>query len=89
MAKRFGRAERTLTKTNVKYSRGVDGLWSFRLRSCDIVLRDICPQDYVFNHIPRTTGTGGGVGLLFKKNLKIKKLQTRTFRSFELMEVLL
>ena len=56
---------------------------------CYFTIRDICPQDYVFNHIPRTTGTGGGVGLLFKKNLKIKKLQTRTFRSFELMEVLL
>ena len=56
---------------------------------CYFTIRDICPQDYVFNHIPRTTGTGGGVGLLFKKNLKIKKLQTRIFRSFELMEVLL
>ena len=42
---------------------------------CYFTIRDICPQDYVFNHI--------------KKNLKIKKLQTRTFRSFELMEVLL
>ena len=56
---------------------------------CYFTIRDICPQDYVFNHIPRTTGTGGGVGLLFKKNLEIKKLQTRIFRSFELMEVLL
>ena len=54
---------------------------------CYFTIRDICPQDYVFNHIPRTTGTGGGVGLLFKKNLKIKKLQTWIFRSFELMEV--
>ena len=56
---------------------------------CYFTIRDICPQDYVFNHISRKTGTGGGVGLLFKKNLKIKKLQTRIFRSFELMEVLL
>ena len=46
---------------------------------CYFTIRDICPQDYVFNHIPRTTGTGGGVGLLFKKNLKKRSSKLEYF----------
>ena len=53
-----------------------------RLKSdddCYFTIRDISPQDYVFNHIPRTTGTGGGVGLLFKKNLKKRSSKLEYF----------
>ena len=55
----------------------------------DYIIRDICPKGYKFIHCPREYARGGGIGLLFKQNLKIKKLQTRSYQSFELMELLL
>ena len=44
----------------------------------------------VFSHVPRETGSGGGVGIVFKHSLKVKKLKTKpSFKSFELMQLLL
>jgi hypothetical protein len=55
----------------------------------DYITRDICPKGYKFIHCPREYARGGGCGLLFKQNLKIKKSKTRSYQSFELMELLL
>ena len=52
-------------------------------------IRDICPNGYKFIHCPREYARGGGIGLLYKQNLKIKKLQTKPHQSFEIMELLL
>ena len=63
---------------NIDYTDSLDLSGILKLRD-----RHLKAYDKLFNDIVI------GVGLLFKKNLKIKKLQTRIFRSFELMEVLL
>ena len=44
------------------------------LRSNDdnnFVTRELCPDGFVFTHIPRSTGRCGGVGLLCKTSLKL------------------
>ena len=33
-------------------------------------IRDICPDGYVFHHVPRLHITGGGVGIALKNNIK-------------------
>ena len=58
--------------------------------NCEFVMCDICPSGYVFSYVPRETGSGGGVGIVFKHSLKVKKLKTKpSFKSFELMQLLL
>ena len=54
----------------------------------DFITLDICPLGYAFVHIPRPNGTGGGIGLLYRKDLKIQQVKTDTCNSFEFMEVL-
>ena len=51
-------------------------------------VRKICPTVYDFHHIPRADSNGGGVGLLVKKSLQIRKQNLTKFRSFEYMDVL-
>ena len=35
----------------------------------EFVTRDICPSDYMYFYVPRETGSGGGVGIVFKYSL--------------------
>jgi len=54
----------------------------------DFITHDICPLGYAFVHIPRPNGTGGGIGLLYREDLKIQQVKTDTCNSFEFMELL-
>ncbi|CAB4027441.1 Hypothetical predicted protein, partial [Paramuricea clavata] len=64
--------------------------WIKGHENCEFATRDICPSGYVFSHVPREFGSGGGVGIIFKHSLKIKELKTaKSFKSFELMQLLL
>jgi exonuclease III len=48
---------------------------------------DLCPTGYFFKHSPRTSGTGGGIGLLCRSNIRTKLFpSTKQFRSFEIMQ---
>ena len=51
-------------------------------------VREICPTGYDFHHIPRADSNGGGVGLLVKKSLQIRKHNQTKVKSFEYMDVL-
>ena len=43
--------------------------------------------DFVFLHIPRSAGTGGGVGILLRKGFEIKQNETSEFQSFEYIDL--
>ena len=47
----------------------------------------VCPTGYYFHHVPRKNSRGGGVGLLFKKRIKIKEQSQEKFKSFEYTDV--
>ena len=53
------------------------------------VEKDITPTRYKLLHLPRTHWRGGGVGILYKNNIDIKRQQTKSFQSFEHLELLL
>ena len=48
---------------------------------------EVCPTGYYFHHVPRKNSRGGGVGLLFKKRIKIKEQSQEKFKSFEYTDV--
>ena len=50
------------------------------------VVRDICPNGYLFKHQPGITGIGGGVGLLYINTLRLDKSDATSFKSFESIE---
>ena len=53
-------------------------------------ITELCPEGFKFIHAPRNNkNRGGGVGLLFKKNLQMKKKLCDSFLSFECMDILL
>ena len=56
------------------------------------VIGDLTPNGYNFINIPRpasnTKRAGGGVGLLYKNNIKIKNVTSKPFATFEHMECL-
>ena len=62
-----------------------------QIKCSDFIIRDISPTGYAFVHIMpvRSSGTGGGTGLLYRKDLKIEQLETNDFKSFEFKELLL
>ena len=37
-------------------------------------IAELCPTGYFFHHVPREDSQGGGVGLLLKKRIQIKRL---------------
>lgn len=51
----------------------------------------LTPSQYNFNHVPRTTSRGGGVGILYKNVFQLKNLDTQSnsFSSFEYMHNLI
>ena len=48
---------------------------------------NVCPDGYSLTHVPRSHGKGGGVALLHKSTLKVTKLSTEAYHSFELLNV--
>ena len=50
-------------------------------------IRDICPDGYVFHHVPRLHNTGGGVGIVLKNNIKAKIQAHESYCSFEHLEL--
>ena len=50
-------------------------------------IRDICPDGYVFHHVPRLHTTGGGVGIVLKNNIKAKIQAHESYCSFEHLEL--
>ena len=45
----------------------------------------LTPDDYSILHVPRSTGHWGGVAAIFKSNLSVSLVTTKTFSSFEHM----
>ena len=56
--------------------------------SDNYTIAELCPTGYFFHHVPREDSRGGGVGLLLKKRIQIKRQCLRTFKSFEYIDVL-
>ena len=50
-------------------------------------IRDICPDGYVFHHVPRLHTTGGGVDIVLKNNIKAKIQAQESYCSFEHLEL--
>ena len=53
-----------------------------------VLIEELTPPGYRFLHNPTSSGRGGGVGLLFKKSLRIKQGETVNVKSFEYMQVI-
>jgi exonuclease III len=54
------------------------------------VINSLCPSDYNFIHAARTTGKGGGVGLLLKSNLPCRRVtKHKSYESFEYLQTVL
>ena len=47
------------------------------------VIKDMLPNGYSIEHTPRPTGKGGGVAIIHRSSLQLRKETTDTFRSFE------
>ncbi len=52
-------------------------------------IRALCYLYWLFHHVTRKNTRGGGVGLLLKKYIKVKKQSQRIFSSFEYIDVTL
>ena len=57
--------------------------WLTGTETDQVVIGDVTPPGYVFNHIPRTNRKGGGVAILSKTCLKIKTHVPYKAKSFE------
>ena len=55
----------------------------------DFSIAEMCPTGYQFHHVRRKNTRGGGVGLLLKKHIKVKKQSQKEFSSFEYLDVIL
>ena len=55
----------------------------------DVVLREYNEMGYDLFHQPRTTGKGGGVGIIVQKGLDARKNKCCSYNSFELIELTL
>ena len=55
----------------------------------DFSIAEMCPTGYQFHHVRRKNTRGGGVGLLLKKHIKVKKQSQKEFSSFEYLDVTL
>jgi hypothetical protein len=53
----------------------------------DVTIANLCLKGYNFMHIPRCSGTGGGVGLLYKSSLDITKVTCDQMSTFEHLQV--
>ena len=57
--------------------------WLHSGESDNFFVGALCPKGYIFHHTPRENSRGGGVGILVKKSLRVKKLCSANFSSFE------
>ena len=55
----------------------------------DYITRDITPTGYCFAHTPPSSGNGGGVAFLYRKDLKMERLKNPVFKLFAFMESVL
>ena len=54
------------------------------------ITESLTPEGFTFTHTPRNSkNPGGGVGLLIKSQFKTKPIKSTTFKSFELLEIIL
>ena len=53
------------------------------------IVKDVVPTGYKMQHTPRSSGRGGGNGIIYNKALDIKLQSTLEVKSFEYMECLL
>ena len=60
------------------------------LSSCDTAacLADISPPGFSLFHCPRTSGRGGGVAFLVRESVKVERIDTLRFLSFEAICIL-
>ena len=56
---------------------------------CDYITWDVTSTGYTFVHSPRLNGIVGGVGMLYRTNLKVQQLMSDSYKSFEFKELLL
>ena len=57
--------------------------WLHSGESDSFFVGELCPKRYIFHHTPRENSRGGGIGILVKKSLRVKKLCSANFSSFE------
>ena len=50
-----------------------------------IALNEASPPGYSYVHQPRSTGRGGGVGLIHSENLVVTQKYSHKFNSFEIL----
>ena len=62
--------------------------WLHSGESDNFFVHELCPKGHIFHHTPRANSRGGGVGILAKKSLQVKKLSSANFSSFEHMVAL-
>ena len=48
---------------------------------------EVCPMGYYFYHVSRKNSRGGGVGLLLKKRIQVKRQTQEKFISFEYIDI--
>lgn len=53
-----------------------------------VLIEELTPTGYKFLHNPRSSGRGGGVGLLLEKTLRIKQEETMKVKSFKYMQAI-
>ena len=63
--------------------------WQKADECCDYITRDVTPAGYTFVHSPKLNAIGGGVGMLYRTNLKVQQLNSDSNKSFEFKELLL
>ena len=52
----------------------------------DVIIGELIPAGYCLSECPRLGGAGGGVGLLYKKGIKMKTRLCDKFTSFEWLD---
>ena len=53
-----------------------------------LLIEELIPSGYRFLHNPRSTGRGGGIGMLFKNSLRVKQEETIVMDSFEYRQII-
>lgn len=66
---------------------GITETWTKSDGQSNCVVNELSPRGYAFIHVPRTKRSGGGVGLLYNKCLKIERILSTKYSSFEHLEV--
>ena len=54
-----------------------------------VIINELTPDGYKFNHVARQGHRGGGIGVLYRKSFNLIMQSNVTYTSFEQMDVLL